>query len=300
MSEIFKCGKTQINNELKRKNEVLEDLECNVDPERKRRRHITGNEEINELCWKWFQDATKRRMCVTGPLLQEQARKFSSQLKNDSFKASNGWLESFRKRHNISFGLMSGERGDVNTDTVNDWREKLKLICKGYEPQNIFNMDETGLFFRETTRKTLFVKGDDCAGGKKSKDRITVALCASMCGEKVKPLLITKSRNPRCFKKIKPETLPVSYYFNKKSWMNSGIMEAWLKGLDRKMGRQNRRILLFMDNAPSHPKIELRNIELKFFPANTTSHTQPMDMGIIQTTKLKFRRKQVGSWYNFF
>lgn len=292
MSEIFKCGKTQINNVLKRKNEVLE--------ERKRRRHITGNEEINELCWKWFQDATKRRMCVTGPLLQEQARKFSSQLKNDSFKASNGWLESFRKRHNISFGLMSGERGDVNTDTVKDWREKLKLICKGYEPQNIFNMDETGLFFRETTRKTLFVKGDDCAGGKKSKDRITVALCASMCGEKVKPLLITKSRNPRCFKKIKPETLPVSYYFNKKSWMNSGIMEAWLKGLDRKMGRQNRRILLFMDNAPSHPKIELRNIELKFFPANTTSHTQPMDMGIIQTTKLKFRRKQVGSWYNFF
>lgn len=169
ISEIFKCGKTQINNVLKRKREVLEDLECNVDPERKRRRHITGNEEINELCWKWFQDATKRRICVTGPLLQEQARKFSTQLNNDSFTASNGWLESFRKRHNISFGLMSGERGDVNTDTVNDWKEKLKLICKGYEPKNIFNMDETGLFFRETTRKTLFVKGDDCAGGKKVK-----------------------------------------------------------------------------------------------------------------------------------
>nr|XP_034326220.1 tigger transposable element-derived protein 4-like [Crassostrea gigas] len=123
--------------------------------------------------------------------------------------------------------------------------------------------------------------------------KITVALCASMCGEKVKTLLIAKSRNPRCFKKIKPETLPVSYYFNKKSWMNSEIMEAWLKGLDRKMGRQNRKILLFLDNAPSHPKIELRNIELKNFPGNTTSHTQPMDMGITQTTKLKFRRKQM-------
>lgn len=68
-------------------------------------------------------------------------------------------------------------------------------------------------YLRETKRKSLFVKGDDCAGGKKSKDRITVALCASMCGEKVKPLLIAKSRNPRCFKKIKTETIPVSYYF---------------------------------------------------------------------------------------
>lgn len=141
ISEIFKCGKTQ------------------VDPERKRRRHITGNEEINELCWKWFQDATKRRICVTGPLLQEQARKFSTQLNNDSFKASNGWLEFFRKRHNISFGLMSGERGDVNTDTVNDWKEKLKLICKGYEPKNIFNMDETGLFFQRNYTENVVCKG---------------------------------------------------------------------------------------------------------------------------------------------
>lgn len=153
ISEIFKCCKTQIINVLKRKREALEDLECNVDPGRKRRRHITGNEEINELCWKWFQDATKRRICVTGPLLQEQARKFSSQLNNDSFKASNGWLESYRKRHNISFGLMSGERGDVNTDTVNDWKEKLKLICKGYEPKNIFNIDETGLFSEKLHEK---------------------------------------------------------------------------------------------------------------------------------------------------
>lgn len=44
ISEIFKCGKTQINNVLKHKREVLEDLECNVDPERKRRRHIYHGE----------------------------------------------------------------------------------------------------------------------------------------------------------------------------------------------------------------------------------------------------------------
>ena len=54
--------------------------------------------------------------------------------------------------------------------------------------------------------KTL---GEDCAGGKNSKDLITVAKCASMCDEKMKPLLIAKSRSPRCFKKITPETLPV-------------------------------------------------------------------------------------------
>jgi hypothetical protein len=79
-------------------------------------------------------------------------------------------------------------------------------------------MDESGLFSRDTSRKTLFVKGDDCAGGKRSKERVTLALCASMTGEKIKPLLIGKSRQPRCFKKIKPETLPVTYRYNKKTF----------------------------------------------------------------------------------
>lgn len=63
-------------------------------------------------------------------------------------------------------------------------------------------MDDHGLFSPETSRKTLFVKGQDCVGDKKSKDRITVALCASMCGEKIKTLLIAKIRSPMCSRKL--------------------------------------------------------------------------------------------------
>ena len=47
-------------------------------------------------------------------MIQERALKFASDLNVESFKASNGWLESFKKRHNIIFGTMCGERGDVN------------------------------------------------------------------------------------------------------------------------------------------------------------------------------------------
>jgi hypothetical protein len=39
-----------------------------------------------------------------------------------------------------------------------------------------------------------------------SKDRVTVALCANTTGEKLKPLLIGKSENPRCFLKIKTDS----------------------------------------------------------------------------------------------
>lgn len=58
----------------------------------------------------------------------------------------------------------------------------------------------------------------------------------------------------------------------------------WLKQLDSSMRRQKQKILLSLDNAPSHPDIQLSNVEFQ----NTTH-----DMGIIQAMKLKFRKRQV-------
>lgn len=43
--------------------------------------------------------------------------------------------------------------GGVNIDIVNDWKEKFKLICKGYEFKNIFNMDEIGFFLEKLYEK---------------------------------------------------------------------------------------------------------------------------------------------------
>lgn len=59
------------------------------------------------------------------------------------------------------------------------------------------------------------------------------------------------------------------------------------------MRKKGRHILLFLDNAPSHPPVKLNNIKLVFLPANTTSLSQPMDQGIIQILKLKYRRRQL-------
>ena len=113
-----------------------------------------------------------------------------------------------------------------------------------------------------------------------------------MTGEKLKPLVIAKSRQPRCFKGIDSSKLPVHYKFNKKAWMNSSVFEVWIQSVDRKMKREGRKILMFIDNAPSHPKMKLDNVKLVFLPPNTTSKIQPMDQGIIQAMKLKFHKRQ--------
>lgn len=145
---------------------------------------------------------------------------------------------------------------------MQDWKSKLSTLCEGYAPENIFNMDETGLFFRDTNKKSYHLKDVGLAGGERSKERLTVSLCASMTGEKLKPLVIGKSAHPRCFKKIKPEKLPVHYRNNKKAWMTSELMSEWLKMVDRQMKKQGRKILMFLDNAHSHPHLNLENVKL--------------------------------------
>jgi hypothetical protein len=67
----------------------------------------------------------------------------------------------------------------------------------GYEPKDIWNADETGLFWRLQPNESMRFKGETCCGGKLSKERITKLLCANMDGsERKKVYIIGKSANP--------------------------------------------------------------------------------------------------------
>ena len=103
---------------------------------------------LNELVWDWFCKAWSKKIPITGRLIQEKAMMLSLELNHDDFSASNGWLESFQKCHNTATSVLSGEAADVPQDAVDQWQSRLALVCEGYDASNIFNADETGLFYR--------------------------------------------------------------------------------------------------------------------------------------------------------
>ncbi|XP_041374170.1 tigger transposable element-derived protein 6-like [Gigantopelta aegis] len=73
--------------------------------------------------------------------------------------------------------------------------------------------------------------------------------------------------------------------------MTSQLFNDWLQQLNRQMRRQRRKILLFIDNAPSHGQdLSVSNVTVKFLPANTTSVLQPLDQGIIKAFKARYRK----------
>ena len=51
--------------------------------------------------------------------------------------------------------------------TIEQWEEDLMSSVKGYKANDIFNCDETGLFFKMMPKKTLAFKREPCHVGKK-------------------------------------------------------------------------------------------------------------------------------------
>ena len=105
------------------------------------------------------------------------------------------------------------------------------------------------------------------------------------------PLLIGRSANLRCFKSCHMTSLRVTYESNNKAWITGELIAAWMRRVDNRMRRQNRHILLFLDNCGAHPHMELENVKVIFLPPNTTSKLQPMDAGIIQNLKMVYQKK---------
>ena len=176
---------------------------------------------------------------------------------------------------------------------MEEWHPTLSVLLKEYQPDDIYNADETGLFFQLMPDRTLEFKTVDCHGGKQSKERITGLVLSNMSGTDKVPLFVfCKAAKPRCFKNVK--LLPTEYDSNNKAWMTSEIFTRWVKKFDMKCHRQHRRVALIVHNCPAHPKIkDLKAVKLVFLPPNTTSRTQPMDQGVIRALKHHYRKQVI-------
>lgn len=200
---------------------------------------MAGYPDLEECLITWFKQCRERNVPLGGNVLKEKAGQFAEKLGHKDFKISNGWLENFKKRH-IIFRKLCDESQSVSDELCSEWIKNLPVLLKDYSPDNIYNADETGLFCKTLPEKTAVFKGEACHGGKQSKDRVTLLLAANMSGtEKLTPLMIGKSRSPRCFKGIK--SFPIRYRANKKAWMTSEFFADWLKQIDRNMCKKRRK-----------------------------------------------------------
>ncbi|XP_025415698.1 tigger transposable element-derived protein 4-like [Sipha flava] len=252
IAERYGIPTSSLSTILKNRENIIRQVESNNLLKNRKRIKVCVYEKVDKAVLKWIASIH-----------------FAQKLGFDDFRASSGWLDKFKSRHNIMFKVICGKSVDISEED-----------------------NETGLFFKCLPNQTLDFKHEKCFSGKRSKERITLLVCSNMTGtEKQKLLIIGENKNPRCFKGIK--SLETNYDFNKKAWMTSNIFEKWLLDIDRKMSLDKRKIILFVRNCTAHPRtlcLKLKSITLAYFPSNI-SKLQPMNQGIINNLKVYYRKR---------
>ncbi|KAG5898351.1 hypothetical protein JTB14_034332 [Gonioctena quinquepunctata] len=189
------------------------------------------------------------------PILCEKAKILAEKLGYSSFKASNGWLRNFKFRHGVRELDLAGEKLSADSAAAENFIEKFKTASESYDPEFVYNADETGLVWKALPKTTLASKRESSAPGHKA-------------------------------------------------WMTAALFTEWydevfipeVKKHQKSVGKEGSKVLLIVDNAPTHPTAELlerENGQFKttFLPPNVTSLLQPMDQSVIETMKRHYRRQ---------
>ncbi|XP_063771011.1 zinc finger protein 282-like isoform X2 [Pseudophryne corroboree] len=115
----FGVSRAQIVQIIKRREELLSALQNNVSGDRIRRRRRTTNDRLNSAVWEWLLSVRDTDVTLSGRIVREKALQIAQDLGIRDFKASNGWLDSFKKAHNIhrSFFPAAG----LGEDRSDDW-----------------------------------------------------------------------------------------------------------------------------------------------------------------------------------
>ena len=95
-SEKFGVPKNTISTWMKNKDKLFEGLEQSSSDEK----NVRGcdYEQVVKAVFKWFFFQRSQNVSVDGPILKEKALQYAKSFNFPTFKASDGWLDKWKKK----------------------------------------------------------------------------------------------------------------------------------------------------------------------------------------------------------
>jgi len=105
----------------------------------------------------WISQVSASGLTISDNILCEKARDFAQALNisKKSLSLSHGWLMGFKQRNYLCSFTLHGEANSAPLEILPQQRKFFQELLSNYELENIYNADETGLFYRMTSNQTL-------------------------------------------------------------------------------------------------------------------------------------------------
>lgn len=254
--------------------------------------HTPKLEHLDRVLYEWFLVKRAEGVPVSGPMLIEKAKDFYEQMQlTEPCVFSGGWLWRFKARHGIKKLDASSEKQAADHQAAEQFCGFFRSLTAehGLSPEQVYNADETGLFWRSSPSPSP--EGGAVPGPKQNKDRLSVLMCANATGShRIKPLVVGKCGGPKAVQGI--QHLPVAYKAQGNAWVDKEIFTDWFHHIFVPAVKEHFRAvalpedskaILLLDGSRAHPReaeLVSENIFTIFLPASVTSLIQPMDQGI--------------------
>jgi hypothetical protein len=109
--------------------------------------HQGAHGELEEALFIWFRQARSMNVTISGPILRIKAKELALKLGCLISRVVLGG--KFKARHGIVFRKITGEEASVREEMVRDCNScQLPALPAEFSPNDIFNADETGLFWK--------------------------------------------------------------------------------------------------------------------------------------------------------
>ena len=139
-ADVYKIRKTAAANILKNEKKIREH-EMFGEKSKKHTRHGKYHKINKILLHVVLRTSTQ--------MLNEEAMVIKEQLQNNDFhdfSASDGWLDCWKGTYPVKQHHIVGEAGDVSTELVTSWMERINKLIEGYSLENKWNVDESDCF----------------------------------------------------------------------------------------------------------------------------------------------------------
>jgi len=179
--------------------------------------HFLSHSELNNALANWILQMEHRKIRINEDLIKEKGRQFAQSLSIINPPTfSNGWLQSFNQRHSFREHRIHGESGDAQMTNIDELIIIIKRRIVEYAAQDIYNMDETGLFYNLAS--DIIISRRQIEGSKKDKTRLIIGfICNADDSDRLPSLFIDHATKPRCFNKKSGAELGFIYLHNQKA-----------------------------------------------------------------------------------
>ncbi|KAG0352354.1 hypothetical protein BGZ54_002821 [Gamsiella multidivaricata] len=81
---------------------------------------------------------------------------FRPEHKPEPIAFSNGWVQKFKRQRALKKYIGHGESGSANMDLYRTQVGQIQMSLEGFDPDNIYNCDETGLFLKAVLNNSCY------------------------------------------------------------------------------------------------------------------------------------------------